>query len=81
MLRVDWTRFGVAVRAHVISDAANYRGLEKSMGLSHARLHSAAHGRPVGTEIFLTLCDWMEADPLSFCHPTTRRAHSTHDGD
>lgn len=66
MLSVDWRRFGAAVRAQSVADAAHYSEIEKRLGISHARMISAAQGKPLGTAIFLTLCHWLQADPLSF---------------
>jgi hypothetical protein len=66
MLRVDWQRFGGSVRAQAVVDAARYSEIEKRLGISHARLINAAQGKPVGTEIFLTLCHWTQQDPLWF---------------
>jgi len=67
MLRVNWTNFGASVRAHILASVGNYSGTEKLLSISHARLHNAAHGKPVGTEIFLTLCHWMAVDPMHYC--------------
>jgi len=72
MLHVDWTRFGNAIKAHAIHDATHLTSIEKRLGLSHARLVNAAQGKPVGTEIFLTLCHWMKQDPMHFCVSPTR---------
>ncbi len=66
MLKVDWDMFASSVRAHAAADAYRWKDVEDKLGLSHARVISAAQGKPVGTEIFLTLCDWMDSDPLSF---------------
>lgn len=67
MIRVDWERFGASIRAQAVADATNYAGVERSLGVSHARMINAAQGKPVGTDIFLTLCDWMKQDPMWFC--------------
>jgi hypothetical protein len=66
MLRVNWSRFGAAIRAQAVAEAARHADVEKALGISHARLINAAQGKPVGTEIFLTLCHWMQQDPLHF---------------
>jgi len=67
MLRVDWQRFGNSVRAQAVVDAVHMSNKCKELGVSHARMINAAQGRPVGTEIFLTLCHWMQQDPMWFC--------------
>lgn len=71
MLRVDWKAFGEAIRAQAIIDATNITAVHHALGLSHARMVNAAQGKPVGTEIFLTLCNWMQTDPMHFTrrHP------------
>ena len=66
MLKVDWLTFGSAIRAQSIADATGMIAIEKRLGISHARMVNAAQGKPVGTEIYLTLCAWMGADPLRF---------------
>ncbi len=66
MLKVDWTAFGGAIRAQSIIEATGLIAVEKRLGISHARMVAAANGQPVGTEIFLTLCHWMQADPMQF---------------
>ena len=35
-------------------------------GYTSARMINAAQGKPVGTEIFLTLCHWMQVDPMNY---------------
>lgn len=67
-LRVDWVRFGNAIRAQAVIDAAHISNVGQRLGLSHARMVNAAQGKPVGTEIFLTLCHWMQVDPMHFAH-------------
>lgn len=69
MLRVDWDQFAANIRAQAIVDAKGLSTVQKELGLSHARMINAANGSPVGTEIFLTLCHWMEQDPMWFCRP------------
>ena len=71
MLTVDWQRFGQAIRAQGVIDAEHLTATEKRLGVSHTRMVNAAQGKPVGTEIFLTLCHWMQQDPLWFCSPNT----------
>ena len=66
MLRVDWRSFGEAIRAQAVIDAEHISAVGKRLGLSHARMVNAAQGKPVGTEIFLTLCHWMQMDPMRF---------------
>ena len=66
MLEVDWERFGGSIRAQAIVDALHFTTIEKRLGLSHARMVNASQGKPVGTEIFLTLCLWMQQDPMHF---------------
>lgn len=68
-LIVDWARFGAAIRAQAIVDAMGLTEVQKVLGLSHARMINAAQGKPVGTEIFLTICAWLEVDPHHFCQP------------
>ena len=81
MLSVDWSRFGASVRAQAVVDAKHYVEIEKLLGISHARMVNAAQGKPVGTEIFLTLCHWMQQDPLHFASPAavavSSPAHAT----
>ena len=67
MLSVDWERFGASVRAQAVADAKHYTAIEKELGISHARMINAAQGKPLGTDIFLTLCNWMQQDPMWFC--------------
>ena len=69
MIRVNWDRFGANVRAQTVVNAQRYLEVEKQLGLSHARMINAAQGKPVGTDIFLTLCHWMQIDPMFFCDP------------
>jgi hypothetical protein len=76
MLRVDWESFGANVRAQAVGDAANYKQIEQRLGLSHARMINAAQGKPLGTEIFLTLCHWMQIDPMWFCQPQSPSSHN-----
>lgn len=66
MLRVDWQSFGASIRARAIVDAKGLTTVQQELGLSHARMINAAQGKPVGTEIFLTLCHWLKQDPLHF---------------
>ena len=66
MLRIDWQAFGEAIRAQAVIDAKHISRTGVALGLSHARMVNAAQGKPVGTEIFLTLCHWMAADPMQF---------------
>jgi hypothetical protein len=35
----------------------------------------ASQGKPVGTEILLTLCHWMQVDPLHFAFDTPNRSN------
>jgi hypothetical protein len=65
-LRVDWERFGEAVRAQAVIDATHITRVGRDLGLSHPRMVNAAQGKPVGTDIFLTLCNWMQVDPMHF---------------
>ena len=67
MLRVNWEQFASSIKARAIVDASNMTAIEKRLGISHARMVNAAQGKPVGTEIFLTLCHWMQQDPMWFC--------------
>jgi hypothetical protein len=66
MLRVDWKAFGEAIRAQAVIDATHITAVHQKIGLSHARMVNAAQGKPVGTDIFLTLCHWMQQDPMHF---------------
>ncbi len=66
MLKIDWASFGANIRAQAVVDAKHYATVERELGISHARLINAAQGKPVGTEIYLTLCAWMAIDPLFF---------------
>jgi hypothetical protein len=70
MIRVDWASFGANIRAQAIVNAKGLTTVQQELGLSHARMINAAQGKPVGTEIFLTLCDWMQIDPMFFATPT-----------
>ena len=74
MLRVDWSSFGNAIRAHALADAKHMTEVRDNLGLSQARMVNAAQGKPVGTEILLTLCDWMKQDPMWFCVELPRAA-------
>lgn len=74
MLRMNWTMFGAAIRAHAIAQASHFTEVEKSLGISHARMINAAQGKPVGTEIYLTLCVWMKIDPRQFVFGSQDRA-------
>lgn len=67
-LSVDWKRFGEAIRAQAVIDAKHITAVGNGLGLSHARMVNAAQGKPVGTEIFLTLCHWMQQDPMHYAH-------------
>ncbi len=67
VLTVNWESFGHSVRAQAIVDAKGLTTVQKDLGLSHARMIAAAQGKPVGTEIFLTLCHWLRVDPMHFC--------------
>lgn len=67
MLTVDWQAFGEAIRAQALIDAKHITRINQELGISHARMVNAAQGKPVGTEIFLTLCRWMKADPMHYC--------------
>lgn len=71
MIRVHWEHFGDCIRAKAIVDARGLTTVQKELGLSHARMIAAAHGGPVGTDIFLTLCHWMKIDPMHFCSEQT----------
>jgi hypothetical protein len=66
--------FGEAIRAQAVIDATHITGVGKALGLSHARMVNAAQGRPVGLEIFLTLCHWMKIDPMHFCTEDSNHA-------
>jgi hypothetical protein len=70
MLRVDWCQFGNAIRAQAVIDATQLSAVRDRLGLSQARMINAAQGKPVGTEIYLTLCHWMQIDPLHFAVET-----------
>ena len=70
MLRVDWQQFGEAIRAQALIDAKHITAVRDQLSLSHSRMVNAAQGKPVGTEIFLTLCRWMKADPMDFARAT-----------
>lgn len=72
MLRVDWEGFGASIRAQAIVDAKALIAVQDELGLSHARMINAAQGKPVGTEIFLTLCHWLQQDPLHFTYRETQ---------
>jgi len=72
MLRVDWEGFGNSIRAQAIVDAKHMTAVRDQLGLSQARMVNAAQGKPVGTEIFLTICQWLKQDPLWFCYDEIR---------
>ena len=72
MLRVRWDEFGAATRAQAIVDAKGLSTVQQELGLSHARMINAAQGKPVGTEIFLTICRWLEVEPMSYCSEEPR---------
>jgi hypothetical protein len=67
MLRIDWEKFGASIRAMTVAEASRYSAVEKKLGISHARMINAAQGKPVGVEIFLTLCHWLQTDPMYYC--------------
>jgi hypothetical protein len=69
-LLVDWKTFGESIRAQAVIDAEHISNVGHRIGLSHARMVNAAQGKPVGTEIFLTLCHWMQVDPMHFARAT-----------
>jgi hypothetical protein len=71
-LVVDWARFGESIRAQAVIDAAHITTVGQRLGLSHARMVNAAQGKPVGTEIFLTLCHWIQQDPMWFTNPADK---------
>lgn len=76
-LRVRWHSFGLSIRAQAVADAQRLDHVRKALGISHARMVNAAQGKPVGTEIFLTLCHWMKQDPMWFCDPVDTEAEAS----
>ena len=76
MLQIDWQSFGEAIRAQAVIDAKHITAVRDELGLSQARMINAAQGKPVGTEIFLTLCQWMQTDPMQFARATARNEGS-----
>ncbi len=77
MLRVDWVGFGASIRTVAVVEASHFNAIEKRIGISHARMINAAQGKPVGTEIFLTLCHWMQQDPMQFTTGDKDRSHDS----
>lgn len=65
-LTVDWEAFGQAIRANAVVEAKRLNKIQHELGLSHTRMVNAAQGKPVGVEIFLTICHWLRVDPMHF---------------
>lgn len=63
---MHWTDFGRAIRAHADETDEPISVAAKRIGVGHSRMINAAQGKPVGTEIYLRLCQWMRADPMRF---------------
>lgn len=61
-----WNRFGEQIKATADRRKVRLADVERELGVSHARLHNAANGQPVGTEIYLAICKWMNAHPAKF---------------
>ena len=59
---IDWQRFAAALGALRPDRAA----FERSTGISHARLHAAYSGKPLGTDIFIRICVTIGLDPRDY---------------
>lgn len=64
MLRIDYPKLGHAVREKLVP--LRRPAVEKMLGISHAAFDRLFHGRPVGTEIFITACEWLDEHPMTF---------------
>lgn len=64
MLVIDWSRFGYAVREKLTN--LRRTKVEQMLGVSHTAFHRAVHGKPVGIEIYLTICEWLQEHPMHF---------------
>lgn len=81
MIRIDWQKFAANIRAQSLADSKRWNEVEAALGISHARMIDASKGKPVGTEIFLTLCGWMQIDPFFFAiSPSTSTFKDTSHG-
>lgn len=58
----DWPRFAAALSALRPDRAA----FERFSGISHARLHAAYSGKPLGTDIFIRICVTVGLDPRDY---------------
>jgi hypothetical protein len=67
MLRVDWSGFGQCVRAHADGSGLEIKSIAHSLGISRPTLYRAFDGKTLKVEQFLTLCHWMQQDPMWFC--------------
>jgi hypothetical protein len=66
MLRVDWQRFGKCARANAKVEGRKIIELPKLLGVSRPTLYRAFNGETLQVDQFLTLCHWMQQDPMWF---------------
>jgi DNA-binding Xre family transcriptional regulator len=67
MLKVDWKIFSECLTETLKRRSMKLVDLATATGISHTRLVHARQGRSLGTDLFLTLCEWLGSDPLKFC--------------
>ena len=61
-----WNAFSPALRDKIAKQQKSLRSVEIDTGLSHARVHDTFNGKPAGTEVYLTLCKWLNVHPGTF---------------
>lgn len=59
---IMWDQFAKTVRATAANEGLSLSAAARALDISHARFMAAAQGKPVGTDIFLTICAWIEQD-------------------
>lgn len=67
MLEVRWGLFGQAVSSYM--EGRSVRDNAKAAGMDKSTMSRASRGVPVTVEAFLTLCNWMQVDPLQYAFP------------
>ncbi len=70
---IMWDQFAGSVRAHVANEGLSLSAAARALDISHARFMAASQGKPVGTDIFLTICAWIEQDPHWYWRPSLVR--------
>lgn len=66
MFRFDWPMFGGSVKAFIELSGRSYRDIESELGISKSTLSRVTRGRPINTDALVTLCHWLEVDPLNY---------------